>query len=755
MPVPTRPLSSPARLYAEWAAVAVVATLLLIALVLGRLTERLDHIIYDHVLSSSARPPPDDILIVAIDNRSLQAIGRWPWPRSIHAKALDRLAEARPRAIGYDVLFVEPTADDDALAASVRRAPTYLPMVIDVPGANGAPYDIALPAGPLKAAAAGIAQVNLHFDDDRVIRNAYLEEGGRGRSWLQMSAMMAGLKPGGNPDRDGDGLWQARPVMIPYGGAAGHISTISFVDLLDGQVPAELIEGRHVLIGATADGMGDSYPTPTSGVTSQMSGVEIQAQLLDALLRGEAITPAPKAWTLWLALCALWTMLLGFLRLSPRATANLVLLLLVGLPLFSLLLFRFGDIWLPPSAALIGLVFVYPLWGWRRLQAISTYMTYELRQLEDEGDGFPRRQRILSNREVTLQAGLLRQAIDRLRDLRRFLSDAIVRLPDALFVVALDGRLALTNAEGRRLARRLGAPCDPGTDMHDLLSRFRAPEGARFSPFAPNATEQGGAETATEDGGSFDIRYVAQRDAADDHVGWIIRIVDISPLKQAERHREEALQLLSHDMRAPQSSILSLLRGPETGVPKAIATRIEGLANRTLQLAEDFVQLARAEAKPMDNDPIDLNDVTIDAADALWPVAKARGIKVVVEGADLAPHVVDGDRQLLTRAVLNLISNAIKYSDPGMRIVCALDAIDDTVRVSVTDEGLGMDDEQLANLFSRFQQGPREGVGLGLAFVRTVVARHGGTIDCTSAPGMGTTFTVQLRKSDVDLYADE
>lgn len=755
MPLSHSPPSPLTRLYAEWLAVAIFATLLIFALVTGRLTERLDHIVYDKVLSASGRASPDDILIVAIDNRSLQAIGRWPWPRAVHARALDRLAEARPRAIGYDVLFVEPGTDDAMLAAAVRRTPTYLPMVIDVPGTNGAPYDIALPTGPLKGAAAGIAQVNLHFEDDRVIRTAYLEEGGGGRSWLQLAALMAGLKPDGAAGRERGGLWQARPVLIPYGGAAGHVSTISFIDLLEGRVPAELIKGRMVLIGATADGLGDSYPTPTSGVTSQMAGVEIQAQLLDALLRGEVITPAPRSWTLWLALFASWLMLVGFLRLSPRANANLALALLVALPLLSFLLFRFGHIWLPPSAALIGLLFVYPLWGWRRLQAISSYMTDELRQLNAENDAFPRRLRVSSIREVTLQAGLLGQAIDRLRDLRRFLSDAIGRLPDALFVTGLDGRLALTNAEGRRLARRLGAPSEVGADMRVLLDRFRAPDGAGFSPFAADAPVRGGTETATEEGGSFDIRYVAQRDAANARVGWIIRIVDVSALKQAERHREEALQLLSHDMRAPQSAILALLRGPETGVPKAMASRIEGLANRTLELAEDFVQLARAEAKPMDREPLDMNDLAIDAADALWPVARARGIKVLVEGADIDPHMIDGDRQLLTRAILNLISNAIKYSDPGMNIRCSVTEADGHIRVSVTDEGIGMDEEQLASLFTRFRQGPREGVGLGLSFVRTVVARHDGTIDCTSAPGKGTTFSITLRKSDADPYADE
>lgn len=754
MAVPNLRSPAPTRLYAEWLAVALFATLLVTALVLGRLTERLDHIVYDNALTAATRPPPDDIVIIAIDNRSLQAIGRWPWPRRVHAAALDRLAEARPRAVGYDVLFVEPTEDDAILAAAVRRSRTYLPMVIDVPGSNGAAYDIARPAGILATAAAGTAQVNLHFESDRVIRRAYLEEGGGGRSWLQLGALMAGVKPTGDAGRRTAGLWQDRPVMIPYSGAAGHIRTISFIDLLEGRVPAELIAGRYILIGATADGMGDSYPTPTSGETSQMPGVEIQANLLDALLRGETIIPASDGWVLAFALAALWLLLIGFLRLRPRDNANLAVGLIVSILAVAFGLFVFAHIWLPPSAALIGLLFVYPLWGWRRLEAINNYMTAELGQLQSEGDAFPRQERGSDTHEVTLQANLLHLAIDRLRDLRRFLSDAIGHLPDALFVTGLDGRLALTNAEGRRLARRLSTTCETGADLRLLLDRFRAPDGTNFSPFSPDAADLGSAEAVTEDGGSFEIRYVAQCDAANAHVGWIVRIVDISPLKQAEQHREEALQLLSHDMRAPQSAILALLRGPETGIPRMMSTRIEKLANRTLELAEDFVQLARAEAKPLVFEPVDFNDVAIDAADALWPVAKARGIKVDVAGAYDEPHLVDGDRVLLTRAVLNLISNAIKYSDDGMTVRCTVDEIAGNIRLSVADQGVGMDEEHRSKLFARFQQGPREGIGLGLAFVRTVTARHGATIACASAPGKGSTFTIEMPKSEVDPYAE-
>ena len=78
---------------------------------------------------------PAEIIIVAIDEPSLQAIGAWPWPRDRHAEALDRIAAARPRAIVYDLLFTEPRPEDPALAAALGRAgKVALPLQFAVPG---------------------------------------------------------------------------------------------------------------------------------------------------------------------------------------------------------------------------------------------------------------------------------------------------------------------------------------------------------------------------------------------------------------------------------------------------------------------------------------------------------------------------------------------------------------------------------------------------------------------------------------------
>jgi adenylate cyclase len=366
MAAPSPPPSRFRRLTLGWALLALIASALVATLALGRFTERLDYIVYDHALAATRRAPPDDIVIVAIDNPSLAAIGQWPWPRHIHAQLLERLAEAKPRSVGYNVLFIDPTADDALLAQAVAHNRTYLPLVIDVPGPNGAPYAIAPPAGPLAEAAAGIAQVNLHFDGDQAVRQVFLEEGDSDRSWLQLAAAMAGLRPEARADdSDSDkGLRLERPVLIPYGGGTGHIPAISFVDLLDGRVPAELIAGRHVLVGATADGLGDRYPTPRSG-TSQMSGVEIQAHLLDALLRGDAIVPASPLWVLGAALATVWTLLAGLLWLRPRGIAIMTVAVALAIMALSLGLFRLAYIWLPPVTPLVGLVFVIAVEAWR------------------------------------------------------------------------------------------------------------------------------------------------------------------------------------------------------------------------------------------------------------------------------------------------------------------------------------------------------------------------------------------------------
>ena len=206
-------------------------------------------------------------------------------------------------------------------------------------------------------------------------------------------------------------------------------------------------------------------------------------------------------------------------------------------------------------------------------------------------------------------------------------------------------------------------------------------------------------------------------------------------------------------MRSPQVSILTLLGAPGLGAPADLAGRIAGYARRTLALADNFVNLARAEGDQYAIEPLDLGDVLVEAVDDLWPQSSARGIEVVTSGLE-GEYVVEADRSLLTRALINLIDNAVKFSPERSRIACSLSpaalAGRPAVACAISDQGPGLSAAQIGSLFQRFRraasQGGRrvDGVGLGLSFVQAVIERHGGEIACSSAPGEGATFTLTL-----------
>ncbi|HEY9236191.1 MAG TPA: CHASE2 domain-containing protein, partial [Phenylobacterium sp.] len=643
----------------------------------------------------------------------------------------------------------EAARDDAELAQALRGAPTFLPITFETPGADGAAYDLLPPIEPLASSAAGLGQVNVHFDQDGVVRRAYLAERDGALAWPHLMALMQGAAEGRPapsratplPPEQRRPLVRQDPVMISFAGPPGHFRTISFVDAMRGATPAEFLRGKLVLVGATADGLGDRYATPLSNHTEIMSGIELQANLLDTLIGGHAIRPIGPATAAAASLLPLALALAGFLYLRPRA--NLLLggaLIALALAACAALLI-FGRIWAPPTPALAGLLLAYPLWSWRRLEATNAYMMRELRDFAQEPDllsALSEPSGTALTDVVDRRMTLLHRAILRARNLRRLVLDALQGLPDATLVASLDGQVLIANRE----AEALFGPVSGQVTVADLIARV-APDAACTE--AETQVEE--RELTLSDDREMHVRRTALTHTDGEPVGWIVRFTDITALRAAGRQREHILQLLTHDMRSPQISILTLLGGPgSNGLPPGVAERIGGYARRTLSLADNFVNLARAETDSYTLEPENLSDILLDAADDLWPQSSARGIEVAILGAE-DELLVDADRTLLTRAFINLLDNAIKYSPGGSKVECRLKASDEAVTCAISDHGRGMEPQQVASLFKRFQRagGDRiDGVGLGLSFVQTVIHRHRGAITCVSAPGRGTTFEISL-----------
>jgi len=730
----------------QWWMIAVVISLMTGWMTIDRTMARIDNLIYDHLLQARLPASSKSILLVEIDDDSIRRVGRWPWSRDTHAALIDRLNAGKPAAIAYDILFTEHgSAQDDALLARAIGAgsPVFLPMLPGVPGQAGAASAPLLPIAPVREAAAGIGYATIVPDADGAVRSATPLSGGDG-PWrhlmsLTAQAANAGVAP------------ETQATLIPFAGGEGGWPEVSAASVLAGEVPPELLRGKIVLVGATASGLASRYPTPTGSV---ISGLEIEAYLLQGLREGGMISRAGPLACLALALLPLWALMiaLGPLRRIPALASFAICAgLVLAASVFALVALR---LWLPPGAALTGLAVAYPLWGWRQLAVIEQFMRAQLQRLDDEPAPVPQARSFRRERGVAYTIALLNAAIARDREMRHFAADRLDQLPDATLVVDLHGAIVLANAAAHKLFGTLGICVDDGESAAALLQCYRQTGSGETVPFPPGDDGATTYEVQVDQTHFFLIGMAEQTSAEGRRAGWVIRFVDISEAKSAQKQRDDFVQLLTHDMRSPQASILAIL---ETTAPERMPVReanaIRQYAERTLRLADEFVQLARAENLEYALEEVELGDMLMDAIDDLWPQSNAKSIDIVTQGD--CRLLVMGERSLLTRALVNVIGNAIKYSHEGTTITCALAEEvrgDGTswARCSIADQGPGMDAQLRATIFERFRRGPvgvgpkTSGAGLGLSFVQTVVIRHHGEITCESEPGAGATFTFSL-----------
>jgi len=705
------------------------------------LTRRLDDMVYDALASANRGETSADIVVVTIDDRSLEALGRWPWSRDLHARMIDRLDSAGARAVAYDILFAERSPSDAALASALSRAGNvYLPLAVDPLGRDGRPVEVIGSTAELRAAAAGVGHVNLVPDKDGVVRRLPLRLRSGERVWPHLFLPLLGhVRPEAIPlpgvhGSPTDGLIASDPVLLRWRGGPGSFQSVSFLDALKGEVPPSVFAGKIVLVGMTAMGQGDRYATPLSGEGGLSAGVDLQATLLNTLLADDAPVAADLPTRLGGTLIPVLIALCGFLFLRPTRTLLLAGGLAGGVVAASVIALTAGGLWLPPSAAVLGLCLSWPLWSWRRLAAASAFMSSELKRFERSGDALVLRS--ASSDAVGRQVEAMKAALQRLRDLRQFVSDTLRSLPDSTLVFDATGRLVLFNpAADQLLGGKLMAGGD-GAPLFELLD-------------IDSLADLPGGEVQAGDGRTLDVNESPLVTTEGVFVGRVVRLADVSEARTAQRQREQALQLLSHDMRAPQAAILALLEQSADDPAGLDISCVAQNARRTIDLADDFVQLARAENQALRWEAFDLGDVLVEAVDGLWALARKKDVEIVVTRADRSTRMC-GDRHLIARALCNLIDNAIKYSPGGGTVRCSVTKWRSErnwlLTVAVCDEGPGVPDSLRPRLFEPFGHGSgsESAVGLGLALVRTVAIRHGGRVRHAEGRPRGSRFLISF-----------
>jgi len=345
----------------------------------------------------------------------------------------------------------------------------------------------------------------------------------------------------------------------------------------------------------------------------------------------------------------------------------------------------------------------------------------------------------------------------------RLMDAAIAVMPDGLVLYAPDGRIQRLNPAAERL---LGLPSDQaGVPTEERLRGMRVltTDGKPVAPEQqPSARALRGEAVYHEvlilDGPpphgrrSVSVSAIPVRGADDKVDAVVVSLVDLTALQQVQEQRDDLVRMVSHDLRTPLSALLLQAQMLERSLApgdrhaKRVATIIAN-GQRLASMIRDLVDSARLETGRIQllRKPIDVQNFITELVDRLAETLPTQRVRLSFEPR-LPSLPADPDR--LERILVNLLSNALKYSKAPDEVFVHASCADGLVSITVSDHGVGVPRQDLPHLFKRSSRtsdsSQREALGLGLYITAMLVRAHGGRIEVESELGQGSVFRVHL-----------
>jgi signal transduction histidine kinase/CHASE2 domain-containing sensor protein len=713
-------------------------------------------------------PASSQVALVTIDDATLARHGRWPWHRQELATLINTVSRARPAAIGLDVLLSEPEDEqnDAALAAALRSAGN----VVLAEKISTSPGD-RLWVDPLPrflSAAKGTGHVQAIVDFDGLCRSIPIQEpsadGLRPAFALKVAelvrAELRSIEGDASTPTQGVERVVARPLLIDFrqqfeeGQSAAPFTVVSAGDLLEGKDSSQL-RGKAVLIGFGGIEVSDRFMTPVSDQLP-MPGVEINANIVDMLLEGRFLQRVsfPVQLILLLAACSvsLW-LVVRF----PGARGLLMLAALLVAGYFaSYFLFLHFHRLLSFGPLLTACILAAPIAQLENILLVDREVTSRLQQLRQTiGPGMPISEELRNEaKQSRLSAGALHWKLGALGDLQAELSSLyafrqtlLETMREGLAVYSANGKLRFSNATWNSFCERHDA------EVGDLPA---------LAAFAGNWSELLSAN---------DAQAWSEHEVLLGEELWLFRAVplpwtefaeagallliaeDISARRQRDQARSEALSFVTHELRTPLVSIQGfselLMRYPNSPASREAPTTIFRETNRLVAMINTYLEVLRLDsgARPLRLAPASVKTMAQHVQKVVEPLAATAKVSVRVE-LKAAEEQVVCDETLIAGALLNLVSNAIKYGATGSEVLLRIEAHEHEVEFEVHNFGPAIPAEDLEQIFERFYRPARTdsipGWGIGLSFVRRICQQHGGDVRVSSSESEGTSFTFTL-----------
>lgn len=687
-------------------------------------------------------PAPNKVVLVLIDDPSLRQYGRWPWSRSLLASVVQKLHDAGAGTIGLDILLAETQAPaaDESLRQALATA--HGAVIVDKIGQwRDGPHWIEPLAAFSDVAGVGHAQAVLDLDgicrrfpprelSPDGARSAFAIEVARRFAPEQAARFLAAYDL---PAAEASGpIATAKPILVPIAFRRDRFVRLSAATVLDGG-DISAVRGKPVLIGFGPTEIGDRISTPLSGELPT-PGVEVHAQILESILDGRRLHE-PRWWLNSLFLLAICAVVAAAARRFVGWSAVAAFAgVAVGVYALGYAALVFGGFIFPAGSCLMAVV-IGPMLAYSAdLLVIERSVNRQLTDLHgwlEAQKGMPRRP---ESKDLFWRLDLLHQLQVELGSAYELHQTLLESTADLVALFDVQGQLILKN---RAFADVFGDALR--VDLGGLRERLGLAPGAvegesevkdelyavHIAPLPPTTLSPGG--------------------------GSIVRMASLHTRVERDRARAEALGFVTHELRTPLVAIQGfaelMMAYPQSPGSVEAPRTIYQEARRLLEMINSYLDVLRldAGARPLRLETVSLAQLARKVHDLLQPLAAAAQMRLLLQVQDEA--VVEGDAALLSGAVLNLVSNAIKYARPGteIRIDCARSNGDATLSVRNIGEPIAAD--ALPRLFDPFYRGTQAqnqaGTGLGLAFVQRILEKHGGTVRATSA-GPEIVFEIRL-----------
>jgi len=722
------------------------------------------------------------VVIVEIDERSLNQFGRWPWPRDLVARLSQSILDDGAATVVFDMMFAQADgANDGVFARAIAGKPVIVGYALKFDGDGGAP-DCPLPSLPLAVAgpsdskgapffhatgvicstpvisgsASGSGFLNAAPDHDGALRHipTVIEYGNRYYPSLALATVNSYRSAAATElSIDWRGAWRMRldyrvvplearsALRLRYRGARRQFPYVSAADVLSAHAPPDLLRGKLAVVGGSAPGMEAPVVTP---IDPLFPAVEVQATAIDNLLQGDSFyrPDGARLWELALALVA------GSISILLLAHSRLVWGILATLALVA-------GVWAACTWALAsGRMLCSPLPATAALVCAPPALTL-IHYLREKKRADAAQQQLVQTRQHARE--IMEESEHRYRLLVENVNDAII-------VDDVKGRLVFAN---RRFREWFGVAEGDAAGL--ILEQYVAPEWRaevrdRHDRRMRGETVPGQFEFEgiRSDGSRMWIEALVTAVQADGRIiGSQAALRDVTERKRMEEQYLQAQKMesigrlaggVAHDF----NNLLTVINGYSAMLLERMEAghefrrdleEIHKAGERAADLTQKLLAFSRKQiARPT---PLNLNLVVADAKKMFERLIGEDIELITTLSPDLESVVADPSQ--IHQVLMNLVVNARDAMPDGGKLTIETknirtEAAMPYAYLGVSDTGIGLSDDVKQHLFEPFftTKMHGKGTGLGLATVYGIVQQSGGRIEVSSVVGQGTTFQIYL-----------